>query len=57
MMQEEQDSDEAFKHVEHLLLSEKHVKAGDLTILIAGTPVRKKGATNNLRIHRVGDPL
>jgi pyruvate kinase len=57
IMQEEQDSDEAFKHVEQLLLKDKHVKAGDLTILIAGTPVRRKGATNNLRIHRVGDPL
>jgi pyruvate kinase len=56
-MQEEENSDEAFKHVEQLLLKEKHVKAGDLTILIAGTPVRRKGATNNLRIHRVGDPL
>jgi len=48
-------TDEMFAVAEKILLSLKVVKKGDIILTIAGVPTGKPGATNLLKIQRIGE--
>ena len=52
-----ENTDELISKVDKILLKEKIVKKGDLLIIILGAPVFVQGATNLLKIHRVGGEI
>ena len=49
-------TDEMVSQVEHALLDLGRAKEGDLVVIVAGTPPGRRGTTNMLKIHRLGDP-
>ena len=46
-------SDEMVEVIEALLLQENAVEVGDALVIVAGAPLWKRGATNQIRLHRV----
>lgn len=50
-----QDSEEAFKQIEELMLKAGVVKPGDTVIFTLGMPVKSKAKTNSLRIMSIAD--
>jgi pyruvate kinase len=49
-------TDEMVSQVERALLDLGRAKIGDLVVIVAGTPPGRRGTTNMLKIHRLGDP-
>jgi len=49
-------TDEMVAQVERALLDLGRAKIGDLVVIVAGTPPGRRGTTNMLKIHRLGDP-
>jgi len=49
-------TDEMVQQVERALLDLGRAKLGDLVVIVAGTPPGRRGSTNMLKIHRLGDP-
>jgi len=49
-------TDEMVRQVERALLDLGRAKEGDLVVIVAGTPPGRRGTTNMLKIHRLGDP-
>ena len=50
-----ENTDELIKQVDRILLKERVVSKGDLLVIILGAPVYVQGATNLLKLHRVGE--
>jgi pyruvate kinase len=48
-------TDEMVHQVERALLDLGRAKEGDLVCVVAGTPPGRRGTTNMLKIHRLGD--
>jgi pyruvate kinase len=48
-------TDSMIAAVENAMLEQKLIKAGDMIVLTAGVPVGVAGATNMIKIHRVGE--
>lgn len=53
--QEGRDKDEILREMEDVLLKEKVVKNGDMVILTFGEPIGHPGATNTMKIVKVGE--
>jgi len=49
-------TDEMVRQVERALLDLGRAKEGDMVIIVAGTPPGRRGTTNMLKIHKLGDP-
>jgi len=49
-------TDEMVQQVERALLDLGRAKLGDMVVIVAGTPPGRRGTTNMLKIHRLGDP-
>jgi pyruvate kinase len=49
-------TDDMVRQVERALLDLGRAKEGDLVVIVAGTPPGRRGTTNMLKIHRLGDP-
>jgi pyruvate kinase len=49
-------TDEMVSQVERALLDLGRAKLGDMVVIVAGTPPGRRGTTNMLKIHRLGDP-
>jgi pyruvate kinase len=49
-----QTTDEMVSLVEKLLIEKAVCKPGDLVVVVAGTPPTTPGATNTIRVHRLG---
>ncbi len=49
-------TDEMVRQVERALLDLGRAKEGDMVVIVAGTPPGRRGTTNMLKIHRLGDP-
>jgi pyruvate kinase len=49
-------TDEMVRQVERALVDLGRAKEGDLVVIVAGTPPGRRGTTNMLKIHRLGDP-
>ena len=49
-------TDEMVSQVERALLDLGRAKIGDLVVIVAGTPPGRRGTTNMLKIHGLGDP-
>jgi pyruvate kinase len=47
-------TDDMFRQVDHALLSLHRAEAGDLVVIVAGSPPGIPGSTNTLRLHRLG---
>ncbi|WP_022924075.1 pyruvate kinase [Serinicoccus marinus] len=50
-------TDQMVKQVEETLLREERCTAGDVVVIVAGSPPGVSGTTNALRMHRVGDAI
>jgi pyruvate kinase len=50
-------TDDMVLQVDEALLEEKRLEPGDLVVIVAGSPPGTPGATNALRLHRVGDAV
>jgi pyruvate kinase len=44
------------REVERQLLALGRAREGDHVVIVAGTPPGRRGTTNMLKIHRLGDP-
>lgn len=51
------DTDDAVTQAVNLAVSQGWVAEGDLVVITAGIPSGRSGATNLLRVHRVGEPV
>jgi pyruvate kinase len=51
-----QHTDEMVRAVDELMLANGRGRAGDLIVVVAGSPPSTPGSTNMLRVHRLGDP-
>jgi pyruvate kinase len=49
-------TDEMVREVERQLLELGRARTGDYVVIVAGTPPGRRGTTNMLKIHRLGDP-
>jgi pyruvate kinase len=49
-------TDDMVEQVERSLIDLHRAKVGDLVVIVAGTPPGRRGTTNMLKIHRLGDP-
>jgi pyruvate kinase len=49
-------TDDMVQQVERAMLDLGRARDGDLVIVVAGTPPGRRGTTNMLKIHRLGDP-
>jgi pyruvate kinase len=49
-------TDEMVREVERQLLALGRAREGDHVVIVAGTPPGRRGTTNMLKIHRLGDP-
>ena len=49
-------TDEMVQQVERALLDLGRAREGDMVVIVAGTPPGRRGTTNMLKIHRLGDP-
>jgi pyruvate kinase len=49
-------TDGMVQQVERAMLDLGRARTGDLVIIVAGTPPGRRGTTNMLKIHRLGDP-
>ncbi len=49
-------TDEMVREVDRSLLELGRAKPGDLVVIVAGTPPGRRGTTNMLKIHQIGDP-
>ena len=47
-------TDAMFRQVDHAMLGLGRGAAGDLVVVVAGTPAGTPGSTNTLRIHQLG---
>ncbi len=54
---EVEHTDEMVRQVDEQLLLSGRVEAGDLVVIIAGSPPGIPGSTNALRIHKMGDAI
>jgi len=52
-----QTTDDMVRQVDSALVNRGVCRPGDLVIVVAGTPPTTPGATNTIRIHRIGDVL
>ncbi len=52
-----QTTDEMVRQVDSALLNRRVCRPHDLVIVVAGTPPTTPGATNSIRVHRIGDVL
>jgi pyruvate kinase len=50
-------TDQMVLQVDRLLLEAGRAQAGDLVVIVAGTPPGTVGSTNALRVHRIGDAV
>jgi pyruvate kinase len=50
-------TDEMVRQVDSALLNRGVCRAGDLVVVVAGTPPATPGATNTIRVHHIGDIL
>lgn len=48
-------TDEMYRQVDEILLSNGMAEVGDKVVVISGSPPGIKGSTNDLRVHRIGD--
>ena len=48
-------TDDMVKQVDNALLELGRCRPGDIIVIIAGSPTGKKGSTNAMRVHRIGD--
>ena len=51
-----QHTDEMIRAVEESMLANGRGRAGDLVVVVAGSPPSTPGSTNMLRVHRLGEP-
>jgi pyruvate kinase len=51
-----QHTDEMVRAVDDAMLANGRGRAGDLVVIVAGSPPSTPGSTNMLRVHRLGDP-
>jgi pyruvate kinase len=51
-----ENTDGMVRIVERSMLDLGRAKLGDLVVIVAGTPPGRRGTTNMLKIHRLGDP-
>jgi pyruvate kinase len=49
-------TDDMVRQVDQALLGAGRVRAGDLVVIVAGSPPGTPGSTNAMRVHRIGDP-
>ena len=49
-------TDDMVEQVERSLIDLHRAKVGDMVVIVAGTPPGRRGTTNMLKIHRLGDP-
>ena len=49
-------TDEMVREVERQLLHFGRAREGDHVVIVAGTPPGRRGTTNMLKVHRIGDP-
>jgi len=49
-------TDSMVQQVERAMIDLGRAKEGDVVIIVAGTPPGRRGTTNMLKIHRLGDP-
>ena len=52
-----QTTDDMVRQVDSALLNRNVCHPGDLVVIVAGTPPTTPGATNTIRVHRIGDVL
>lgn len=45
------------QQAEKILLKHRLVKKNDMVTILAGTPIQRRGITNLLKLHRIGEPL
>jgi pyruvate kinase len=57
LTQDVEHTDEMVRQVDEALLEIGRVEAGELVVIIAGSPPGIPGSTNALRIHRMGDAI
>jgi pyruvate kinase len=50
-------TDEMVRQVDQALLAAGRVQAGDLIVIVAGSPPGIVGSTNAMRVHRIGDAV
>ena len=50
-------TDDMVRQVDSALINRGVCRPGDLVVIVAGTPPNTPGATNTIRIHRIGDVL
>ncbi len=49
------DTDRMIKEVDKMLLKKRIVKKGDRIVITASTPLSKRGKTNFMKLHRIGE--
>ncbi len=55
ILNSEKTTDHMIAAVEYAMLERKMIKKNDMTVLTAGVPIGVAGATNMIKIHRVGE--
>lgn len=50
-----EDTDDLIREMDRNLMSDKLVKKGDSIIILMGMPISAKGATNMMKLHKVGE--
>jgi pyruvate kinase len=55
LIERQESSDEVFKELDELLQTKGGLRLNDTVIILAGLPMSKMGATNVMKLHRIGE--